>query len=112
VLPRRICDAEFFENILRDRFHRRDRAHGHEHRSFDLAMRREQASGAGRAARVSTWNSMDILAIVATAMGDQRLVVRGQQSDQSSPRTLPSSRSLPTLTGSLNRRGPALPGLK
>jgi hypothetical protein len=41
--------AEFFENILRDRFHGPDRAHGHEHRSLDLAMRREQASGPGPA---------------------------------------------------------------
>src|ERR1700683_1717857 len=43
-------NAEFLENVLGHGFDRRRGADGHEHRRFDLAVRREQppsASGAG-----------------------------------------------------------------
>ncbi len=42
-------DAEFFENVLRDSFNSSSSAYWHEHWSFDLAMRRTQATAAGRA---------------------------------------------------------------
>jgi hypothetical protein len=57
---------------------------------------------------------MDIwvcLAIVAMARDGGQDCFTGK--GKSSPRTPPFSKiSLPPLTGSLNRRGPALPGLK
>src|SRR5579862_4175375 len=39
-------DTEFFENVLRHSFHRCRGSHRHEHRSFDLAVRRKQAATA------------------------------------------------------------------
>src|ERR1051326_1677270 len=40
-------DAQVFEKILRNSFYCRQGAHGHEDRSFDLAMRRDQPPRAG-----------------------------------------------------------------
>ena len=42
-------NSEFFENVLRHAFDGRYRAHRHEHRGFDLAVRREQPPGASSA---------------------------------------------------------------
>ena len=42
-------NPELFENILRHAFDGRNGAHGHKYRGFDLAVRSEQAPGAGRA---------------------------------------------------------------
>ncbi len=44
-------NPEFFENILRHTFDCGRRADGHEHGSFDLAVRRDEAAGARRLAR-------------------------------------------------------------
>ena len=41
--------AQFFEDVLGNGLHRRDGADGHEDRRFDLAMRRDDASGASAA---------------------------------------------------------------
>src|SRR5579863_2390717 len=41
--------SEFFENILRHSFDSCSCAHGHEHGSFDLTMRRQQTACAGLA---------------------------------------------------------------
>ena len=42
-------DAELFQRVLGDAFHRADGPDGHEDRRLHLAMRREQAAGARQA---------------------------------------------------------------
>ncbi len=42
-------NAKFLENVLRNAFDRGQRSHRHEDRSFDFAVRRDQAAGAGGA---------------------------------------------------------------
>jgi hypothetical protein len=42
-------DAKFLENILRNGFNGCSRAHGHEYGGLNLAVRRKQSGGTGRA---------------------------------------------------------------
>ncbi len=46
-VPQKNLDAQFFENVLGNALDRGQCADGHEHRSFDFTVRRDQTTGAG-----------------------------------------------------------------